>query len=45
MREVGKRQGEYPEFGHTQGEIFKKTAKKLRKPSIFSEFHPVFLFS
>jgi hypothetical protein len=44
---VRKRQHQYPEFGHTQGEIFKKPAKKyissqqvvkLRKPSIFMVF-------
>jgi hypothetical protein len=56
IRKVRKRQHQYPEFGHTQGEIFKKPAKKyvsiqagggLRKPSILTvpEFHPVFLFS
>jgi hypothetical protein len=28
IRKVRKRQGEYPEFGHTQGEIQKKPAKK-----------------
>ncbi len=45
------------EFGHTQGEIFKKNLQKkyiknqegmkLRKPSILMipQFHPVFLFS
>jgi hypothetical protein len=53
---VRKRQHQYPEFGHTQGEIQKTPAKKyisiqlgvkLRKPSILMvpEFHPVFLFS
>ncbi len=32
IRKVRKRQGEYPEFGHTQGEIQKKLAKKyIRK--------------
>jgi hypothetical protein len=47
---VRKRQHQYPEFGHTQGEIQKKPAKKyissqwvvkLRKPSILmvSESH------
>jgi hypothetical protein len=43
IRKVRKRQHQYPEFGHTQGEIKKKPAKKyisiqggmkLRKPSI-----------
>jgi hypothetical protein len=28
IREVRKRQHQYPEFGHTQGEIKKKPAKK-----------------
>jgi hypothetical protein len=28
MRKVRKRQHQYPEFGHTQGEIFKNPAKK-----------------
>jgi RNase P/RNase MRP subunit p29 len=28
IRNVRKRQHQYPEFGHTQGEIQKKTAKK-----------------
>jgi len=28
IRKVRKRQHRYPEFGHTQGEIQKKTAKK-----------------
>jgi len=41
IRKVRKRQHQYPEFGHTQGEIQKKPAKstlafkrvgKLRKP-------------
>jgi hypothetical protein len=50
IRKVRKRQHQYPEFGHTQGEIQKKPAKKyintqggvkLRKP--FPEFHPLFL--
>jgi hypothetical protein len=45
---VRKRQHQYPEFGHTQGEIKKKTAKnyisiqgrvKLRKPSILKRQH------
>ncbi len=44
IRKVRKRQGAYPEFGHTQGEIQKKRAKKYisiqwgakpRKLSIF----------
>jgi hypothetical protein len=44
IRKVRKRQHQYTEFGHTQGENFKKPAKqyssiqlglKLRKPSIF----------
>ncbi len=43
IRKVRKRQHQYPEFGHTQGEIFKnlqkstlelKVGMKLRKPSI-----------
>jgi hypothetical protein len=43
IRKVRKRQHQYPKFGHTQGEIQKKPAKKyitiqggmkLRKPSI-----------
>ncbi len=48
IRKVRKRQHQYPEFGHTQGEIKKKPAKKyisiqgglkLRKPSeIFDGF-------
>jgi len=47
IRKVRKRQSEYPEFGHTQGEIQKKSAKKyisiqggvkLRKPSILMVF-------
>jgi len=48
MSKVRKRQHQYPEFGHTQGEIFLKAAKK--DISIegggewFSEFHPVVLF-
>jgi hypothetical protein len=29
IRKVRKRQGEYPEFGHTQGEIQKKACKKV----------------
>jgi hypothetical protein len=29
IRKVRKRQGQYPEFGHTQGEIQKKTCKKV----------------
>jgi hypothetical protein len=28
IRKVRRRQHQYPEFGHTQGEIFKKPAKK-----------------
>jgi hypothetical protein len=28
IREVRRRQHQYPEFGHTQGEIFKKPANK-----------------
>jgi hypothetical protein len=28
IRKVRKRQGEYPEFGHTQGEIKKKHLQK-----------------
>ncbi len=55
IRKLRKRQHQYPEFGHTQGEIKKKPAKKyvsiqggmkLRKPSILMvpEFHLVFLF-
>jgi hypothetical protein len=28
MCKVRKRQHKYPEFGHTQGEIFKKPAKR-----------------
>ncbi len=28
ISKVRKRQHQYPEFGHTQGEIFKKPAKK-----------------
>jgi hypothetical protein len=53
IRKVRKRQHQYPEFGHTKGEIKKKPAKKyismqgegvkLRKP--FQEFYPVFLLS
>jgi hypothetical protein len=54
IRKVRKRQHQYPKFGHAQGEIKKKPAKKyiskggmkLRKPTILMvpEFHPVFLF-
>ncbi len=50
---VRKGQHQYPEFGHTKGEIIKKPAKKyisiqgagvkLGKP--FPEFYPVFLLS
>jgi hypothetical protein len=45
IRKVRKRQHQYPEFGHTQGEIQKNPPKKyisiqrgvkLRKPSIVS---------
>ncbi len=52
IRKVKEKQHQYPEFGHTKGEIKKKPAKKyisihggvkLRKP--FSEFYPVFLLS
>ncbi len=53
IRKVRKRQHQYPEFGHTGGEIKNKPAKKyisiqpgvkLRKPFWwFPEFHPVFL--
>jgi hypothetical protein len=28
IRKVRKRQNQYPEFGHKQGEIFKKPAKE-----------------
>jgi hypothetical protein len=55
LRKVSKRQHQYPQFGHTQGEIEKKPAKKyisiqlgvkLRKPSILMvpEFHLSFFF-
>jgi hypothetical protein len=29
IRKVRRREHQYPEFGHTQGEIFKKLAKKV----------------
>jgi hypothetical protein len=57
IRKVRKTQHQYPEFGHTQGQFFKKPAKKstlafkgrvkLKKPSILMvpEFPPVFLLS
>jgi hypothetical protein len=57
MRKVRKRQHQYLEFGHTQGEIQNNLQKstllafnagvKFRKPSILAvpQFHPVFLFS
>ncbi len=47
IRKVKKRQHQYPEFGHTQGEIKKIPAKKyisiqggmkLRNPSILMDF-------
>jgi hypothetical protein len=50
MRKVRKRRHQYLEFGHIQGEIEKKPAKKYisikKKPSILMvpEFHRVFLF-
>jgi hypothetical protein len=57
IHKVRKRQHQYPEFGHSKGEIPKKNLQKeyisiqggvkLRKPSILMipEFHSVFLFS
>ncbi len=55
IRKVSKRQHQYPQFGHTHGEIKKKPEKKyisiqlgvkLRKPSILMvpEFHLSFFF-
>ncbi len=41
-----KRQHQYPEFGHTQGEIQKNPAKKYISiqlgVKLFPQFHPVF---
>jgi hypothetical protein len=46
---VRKRQHQYLEFGHTQGEIQKNPAKKYISiqlgVKLFPQFHPVFLFS
>jgi hypothetical protein len=46
---VRKRQHQYPEFGHTQGEILEKPAEKYisnqKGGEMVPEFHPVFLFS
>jgi hypothetical protein len=50
IRKVRKRQHLYPEFGHTQGEILKKPAKKYIsiqqgvKLRWFPEFHPCLSF-
>jgi hypothetical protein len=56
IRKVRKRQHQYPEFGHTQGEILQKPAEKYisiqrgvetQEPStlMVPEFHPLLLFS
>jgi hypothetical protein len=37
IRKVRKRQGQYPEFGHTHGEIQRKPAKKYISIQVGSE--------
>jgi hypothetical protein len=48
IRKVRKRQHQYPEFGHKQGEILEKPAENhisiQRGGEMVPEFHPVFLF-